>query len=108
MTWKVTRSDGGFLPDWLTYTHETLEFFGVPPVVMALPVNMMAFNPITLEFREVNFTIYVMPNNNPKVNLDVLGRDYFHEFANSEEREFGYWFSYSVPADLFYDPKNVN
>jgi len=75
LTWIVSRVDGGYLPNWLSYTHETRDMFGVPPVVMALPVKIMAFNPLTLQYKEVFFTIYVMPNNNPKVDLDMMNYD---------------------------------
>lgn len=52
--------------------------------------------------------VIVLPNNNPKVNLDYWPADQYVNFNNTRAYNYGTWFEYTVHPESFWDPLNNN
>jgi len=104
----MTDFDKNPLPYWIEYDHNTMLFRGLAPSPRVLHVRWSCLNPTTGLTATVTFRVFVIPNNNPHIDLDIYPRDQYVWYNDTADYNYGSWFEYTITQDHSFDLNNTN
>eukprot|EP00347_Sterkiella_histriomuscorum_P021608 403333387 len=95
LTLFASTLDDEALPSWLNFEPTSRGFYGTAPVVTTIKIQIRAMNQYSQDSESEAFTLTVIPNNNPKENVQFISDD-IELYVNE-------WFETTLQIRLFID-----